>query len=133
MAERRLILRRDKSIQLSNNTDQEIASVINGALFHQNALAHVRIMNAKRNAKGAIAAITHPNATAEMALQYCDIIITAGRRVYKEVVDVEESESWERLKIDAVPLIRYMGKDTDGLEKMRAEFEAENEGIVIPT
>ena len=133
MAERRLILRRDESVPLFNRMDQEIASAINRALFHQKAPAHIRIMNAKRNAKGAITAITHPNATAEMALQYRDIIITAARTVNKGVVDVEENESWERLKIHAVPLIRYMGKGTEGLRKMREEFEAENEGIVIRT
>jgi len=133
MAERRLILIRDESIPLSNKMDQEIASAINRALFHQTAPAHVRIMNAKRNAKGASNAITHPNATGEMALQYRDIIITAARTVDKGVVDVEENESWERRKIHAVPLVRYMGKGREGLQKMREEFEAENEGIVIPT
>jgi hypothetical protein len=133
MAERRLILRRDESVPLSNKMDQEIASAINRALFHQKAPAHVRIMNAKRNAKGAITAITHPNATAEMAMQYRDIIITAARTVDRGVVDVEENETWERLKIHAIPLVRYMGKGTEGLQKMREEFEAENEGIAIPT
>jgi outer membrane biosynthesis protein TonB len=133
MAERRLILRRDQSVPLSNKMDQEIASAINRALFHQKAPAHIRIMNAKRNARGAITAITHPNATAWMAVHYRDIIITAARTVDKGVVDVEEKESWQRLKIHTVPLIRYMGKGTEGLEKMREEFETENEGIVIPT
>jgi len=37
------------------------------------------------------------------------------------------------LQFHAVPLIRYMGKGTEGLQKIRAEFEADNEGIVIPT
>jgi len=37
------------------------------------------------------------------------------------------------LKIHTVPLVRYMGKGTDGLQKMGEEFEAENEGIAIPT
>ena len=69
--------------------DQEIASAINRALFHQKAPAHIRIMNTKRNSKGAITAITHPNATAEMALQYLDIIITAARMVDKGVVDIQ--------------------------------------------
>jgi len=133
MAERRLILRRDESVPLSNKMDQQIASAINRALFHQKPPAHITIMNAKRNAKGAITAITHPNATAEMALQYRDIIITAARTVDNGVVDVEENESWERPKIHAVPLVRYMGKGTDGLQKMREELEAENEGIVIST
>jgi len=113
--------------------DHEIASAINRALTQPRAPAHIRIMNAKRNAKGAITAITHPNATAEMALQYRDIIITAARTVDKGVVDVEENESWERLKIHAVPLLRYMGKGTEGLQKMQEEFQAENQGIVIPT
>jgi len=133
MAERRLILRRDESVPLSNKMDQEIVSAINRALFHQKAPAHIRIMNAMRNAKGAITAITHPNTTAEMALQYRDIIITGARTVDKGVVDVEENESWERLKIHTVSLVRYMGKGMEGLQKMREEFEAENEGIVIPT
>jgi len=72
-----------------------MASAINRVLFHQKAPAHGRIINAKSNAKGAIPAITHPNATAEMALQYSDIIITAARTIDKGVVDVKENESWE--------------------------------------
>ena len=118
---------------LPNKMDQEIASAINGALFHQVAPAHIRIMNARRNAKGAITAITHENATAEMALRYHDIIISAVRTVDKGVVDVEGHETWERLKIHAVPLVRDMGKGSAGLQKMREEFEVENEGITIPT
>jgi hypothetical protein len=43
--------------------DQEIASVIHRALFHQQAPAHIRIMNARSNAKGAITAKMHQNAT----------------------------------------------------------------------
>jgi hypothetical protein len=133
MAERHLILRRDDSVPLFNKMDQEIGSAINTALFHQNAPALIRIMNAQRNAKGAITAMTHPNARAEMAPHYRDIIITSARTVDKGVVDVKENESFERLKIHAVPLVRYMGKRTGDLQKMREEFEAENDGIVIPT
>jgi len=81
MVERGLILRRHESILLTKTMHQEIVSAINRALFHQKAAAHIRIMNAKKNAKGAIAAITHPNAIAEMALQYRDIIITPARKV----------------------------------------------------
>jgi len=69
MAERRLILRKDESVPLSHKTDHEIASAINSALFHKTAPAHIRIMNAKRNAWGALTAITHPNVTTDMALQ----------------------------------------------------------------
>jgi len=90
-------------------------------------------MNTKTNAKGAITAITHANATSELGLQYSDPIIPAARTVDKGVVDVKENESWEWLKIHTVLLIRYMGNGTEGPQMMRDEFEAENKGIVIPT
>jgi len=67
-----------------------------------------------------------------MAMRYRDVIITAARTVDRGVVDVEENETWERLKNHAVPLERYMGKGTEGLQKMREEDKAENEGIAIP-
>jgi len=73
-------------------------------------------MNAKRNAKGVITAITHPNATVKMALQYHNIFITVVRAVDKGLVDVEENEYRERLKIHPVPVIRYMGNGTEGLQ-----------------
>jgi hypothetical protein len=132
LEERRIIIRRDEKVPLLNKMEQEIASAINSALFHQQAPAHIRIMNARSNAKRAITAITAQNPTAEMALHYRDIIIMGARTVDKGVFDVEENESWERLKIHAVPLVRYMGKGTEGMHKMREEFEAENEGVPIP-
>jgi hypothetical protein len=113
--------------------DQEIASAIHTALFHQKAPAHIRIMIAKRNANSTINAFTHQNAAAEIAMRYRDIISMPARTVDRRVIDVEENETWERLKIHAVPLVRYMGKGTEGLHKMGEEFEAENEGIAIPT
>jgi hypothetical protein len=132
MAERRLILRRDEGVPLPNKMDQEVASAFNRALFHQKAPAHIRIMNAKSHAKGPITAITHENATAVMALTYGDVIINAAHTVDKGVIDVEENESWERLKVHAVPLVRYMAKGTEGMQTMRDEIHAENEGVVIP-
>jgi hypothetical protein len=132
LANRRIILRRDEKVRLPNKMYQEIASAIKRALFHLQAPAQIRIMNARSNAKGAITAITHQNATAEMAMQYRDIIFTAARTVNKGVVHVEENETWERLKIHAVPLVWYMGRSTERLRKMREEFEAENEGVAIP-
>jgi hypothetical protein len=77
--------------------------------------------------------ITHQNATAEMAMQHRDIIIRAARTVARGAVDVEDNDTWERLKIHGVPLVRYMGKGTECLQTMEEEFEAENVGIAIPT
>jgi len=132
-ANRRLILSRDNSVPHTNKMDQEVGSAINRVLFHQQAPAHIRIMNARRNAKGVISAITHQNATAEMAMRYWNVIITAGMTVDRGVMDVEGNKTWERIQIHAVPLVRYIGIGTEGSQKMREEIEAENEGIAIPT
>ena len=89
-------------------------------------------MNAKRNTMGAITAIKHQNSMVEMALLYHDVIITSVRTVDKGIVDVQEHESWERLKIYAVPLIWFMGNGMEGLQTMPEEFQVKTEGIVIP-
>jgi len=54
--------------------DQEIASVINRALFHQKAPAQVQIMNTKRNATGTMMAVTHKSAMAAITLIYRNTI-----------------------------------------------------------
>jgi hypothetical protein len=51
----------------------------------------------------------------------------------KRVIDIEENASWERLKIHAVPLVRYMGSCKEALQKMQEESEVKNEGMAIPT
>jgi hypothetical protein len=56
--------------------------------------------------------------TAEMAMQHCDIITMVARTATRGVVDVEENETWERLKIHAVPLMRHIGNGTGGLQKI---------------
>jgi hypothetical protein len=47
-------------------------------------------------------------------------------------MDLEGNESWERLTIHTVPLVRYIGKGTKALQKMREEIHAENEVVMIP-
>jgi hypothetical protein len=90
-------------------------------------------MNAKWNANGKIAAVTHPNASAEHGLQTCNITIATARMVDKRIMDVEQIVSLNCVKIHLVPLILCMGTGTDSLQMMRDELEVENEGIVITT
>jgi hypothetical protein len=75
-------------------------------------------MNERRDAKGTIRTIAQQNAKVEMAMLYCDVIITATRTDDRGVVDVEENETGEWLKILAVPLVQYMRKGTEGLQKI---------------
>jgi hypothetical protein len=131
MGDRRQILRRDESFPLPRKMDKEFASADSGARFKLQGPAHVGSMNATKNAKGIISAIMHQIANAEMAHLYQYIIIRPGRSVEKEIIHMEGKESWERLKIHTVRLVRYKGKGTERLQKMREDIEAENEGVTI--
>jgi hypothetical protein len=56
--------------------------------------------------------------TAGIDLRYCDIIIMVTRTAEKVVIDVEETESCDRLTINAVPLVQYMRKAMDALQQI---------------
>jgi hypothetical protein len=57
-------------------------------------------------------------ATAGMAIRYCDIIITAATTEDKGVVDADENVIWQWLKINTVPLVQYMGNGTEDQMKI---------------
>jgi hypothetical protein len=118
MAERDPILRSVERVPLSSMMDSEIVSQINRVLFHQEAPAHIRIVNVRRNTMQAIKAITHENLTLQMALSYLDNIITAVKTVHKGVINHEENESWERRMIHSLPFLGYLGNGSHGLPKM---------------
>jgi len=90
-------------------------------------------MKARRNGISMITASMHHNATAEMAPRYREIIITDAKTHDKVVIDVKENESRERPMIRAIALVRYMGKGTEGLQKICVEIEVENKGVTIPS
>jgi len=119
MSERSWIIRRDESVPPRYKMHQEIASATHRAQFHQKALAHIRIRNTKRHPRGTLMAVTHYEETAAMEHIYRNVDITTACTVNKAVNDVRANTSWERLKIHAVPLVRYMGKGVECLKKMR--------------
>jgi hypothetical protein len=96
----------DEGVPRPNPIDQEISSAIIKAHFHQKAQPIIQSMNVKRNANGAITAITQPNAIGAIALGYCEVMINAARMVDMGVIDAEENLSWGRLKVHVVPLVR---------------------------
>jgi len=60
-------------------------------------------------------------------------VIKAARKEDAGIVDIETNELWERVKMHCVNFDRYLGKKTGGgLEKLRQELQAENEGVVLP-
>jgi hypothetical protein len=78
---------------LPRKLDQETVSAINTALLHQQALTQNRIINARRNTKGATTAIIHQIATLEMARWCRDIIITVLRTLDHGILDVKEHDT----------------------------------------
>lgn len=64
-----------------------------------------------------------------MLLLFRKGIIEAARKADKGIIDVRTNESWTALKI-LVPYGRY--RHPEGLADLRAQIEAENEGVIIP-
>jgi hypothetical protein len=77
--------------------------------------------------------MTTPQISAKAIVEhYHDVLIAAITSVDQHFIDVHAHESWTKLKIQAIPLRRFIGRGTEGVKKLRAEIEAENPGVVIP-
>jgi len=133
MEKRRVTFKRDNGLPLSQKKDLDISSEVNRALFEAKVPYFVRIQGVTRNTRGCLSTITTPGATAEMLIRYREIVIKAARKVDTGIVDIETNELWEKVKMHGVNFDRYLGKRTGGgLEKLRSELQAENEGVVLP-
>jgi len=133
MEKRRVTFKRDNGLPLSQKKDLHISSEVNRALFEAKVPHCVRIQGVTRNTRGCLSTITTPAATAGMLIRYQEIVIKAARKVDAGIVDIEMNELWERVKMHGVNFDRYLGKKTGGgLEKLRQELLAENEGVVLP-
>jgi len=133
MEKRRVTFKRDNGLPLSQKKDLDISSEVNRALFEAKVQYFVRIQRVTKNTPGYLSTITTPAATAEMLIQYRAIVIKAARKVDAGIVDIETNELWERVKMHGVNFDRSLGKKTGGgLEKLRQELQAENEGVVLP-
>lgn len=77
-------------------------------------------------------AIHHQTTLAVIARVDPDFVINPAGKVDMGVIDVEENGSWERLNVHALGLVRYIGKGTEGLQKMRDKINGANEEVVMP-
>jgi len=133
MEKRRVTFKRDNGLPLSQKKDLDISLEVNRALFEATVPHFVRIQVVTQNTRGCLSTIPTPGATAEMLIRYREIVIKAARKVDAGIVDIETNELWERVKMQGVNFDRYLGKKTGGgLEKLRQELQAENEGVVLP-
>jgi len=133
MGKRMVTCKRDNGLPLSQRRDLDISLEVNRALFEVKVPHFVHVQGGIKNTRGCFSTITTPQATAEMLIRYGEIVITAGRKLDAEIVDIETNELWERVKMHGVNFDRYLGKKTGGgLEKLRQELQAQNERGVLP-
>jgi len=107
-----------------------ITAAVNIALFKAKAPAHVRIQTIRRSAKGNLTASATPGADAKMLLHFRETILQAARNHDHDIVDVRSNENWPRMKV-LVPVAPYC--EMTGLDALKEEIEAENEGVEITT
>jgi len=69
---------------------------------------------------------------ARSRMGYC-VLSYSNSSAYSVNKTKQTNESWEWLEIHEVLLIRLTGNGTEGLQRMREDFKAENKGIVNPT
>jgi len=133
MKKRRVTFKCDNGLPLSQEKDLDISSEVNRALFEANVPHCIRIQGVTKNTRGCLSTIMNLGAMAEMLIRCREIVIKAARKVDAGIVDIETNELWERVKMHDVNFNRYLGnKPGGGLEKLRQELEAENEGVVLP-
>jgi len=128
----RVTVRGDNGLPVSQKKDLDISSEINRAMFEVKVPHFICIQGVTKNTRRCLTAITTPGATAEMLIRHREIVIKAARKVDAGIVDIETNELCERVKMHGVNFDRYLGKKTgQGLEKWRAELQAENKGVVL--
>jgi len=133
MEKRRVTFKKDKGLPLTQKKDLDISSEVNRALVEAKVPYFVHIQKVTKNTRACLTTITTPGATAEMLIRRREIVIKAARKVDTGIVDIETNELWERVKMHGGNFDRYSGKKTGGgLEKLRQELQAENEGVVSP-
>jgi hypothetical protein len=112
--------------------DQEFTAAINNCLYFKNAPQFHRVTKVARNIKGTITATTIPGVDATMLLcLYRNDILNAIQEVDQGVTDVCELDKWVWLKVHGIPLNHFMGKGTQGVQKLQVEIQANYEGVEV--
>jgi hypothetical protein len=84
------------------------------------------------NVRGTITALATPEASADMLVAWREVVVKAARRIDQRIIDLEKNETWEKVKMHGISFDQYAVKKSGGLEKLRQEIQAENEGVVVP-
>jgi hypothetical protein len=107
-------------------------AAINNCLYIKNAPQFHRVVKVARNIKGTITTTTAHGVDATTLLRlYRNEILNAIGEVDRGVTDIRELDKWVRLKVHGIPLNRFMGKGTQGVQKLQLEIQANHEGVAV--
>src|SRR6266576_460067 len=121
MDQREFVFVRNSS-QPRNYHEADLISAASRAMYQEGIPTHIRIFSLRRNSRGTLAGLSTPFAPVSQLLAYKDTILRSVRTVDPGIVNITANETWKRVKIHGVPLVRYLGKGTHGLNKLREEI-----------
>jgi hypothetical protein len=132
MEARCIVFSRDPAIKASPKPDQEFMAAINNCLYLKNTPQFHRIAKVAHNIKATITATTVPRVDATMLLHlYRNEILNAIREVDQGVTDVRKLDKWVGLNVHGIPLNHFMGKGTQGVQKLQLEIQANHKGVEV--
>jgi hypothetical protein len=107
-------------------------AAINNCLYLNNTPQFHHVVKVTCNAKATITATTIPGVDATMLLHlYCNEILNAIQEVNQGVTNVKKLDKWVYLKVHGILLNRFMGRGTQGVQKLQLEIQANHEGVEV--
>lgn len=117
--QRRILFARN--VQSRSCNPKDIIFEVNKALANARAHVTVRLIKMRYTEKGNLTSVVSQNACADGLLNYATVLMAAVKKLDPEVVLVEKTEKWRKLRVHGVALDRYMTEG--GLELAREEIE----------
>jgi len=119
LSQRRILFVRNA--QSSNCDPRDIMFEVNKALANARAHVTVRLIKMGYTDKGNLTGVVGENACADEVLAYASAVMAAVQKLDADVVYMDKTEKWCKLRVHGVALDRYMAEG--GLELARREIE----------
>ncbi|KHN93671.1 Endonuclease/exonuclease/phosphatase [Metarhizium album ARSEF 1941] len=117
--QRRILFARN--VQSHSCDPRDIMFEANKALANARAHVTVRLIKMRYTEKGNLTGVVSQHACADELLNYATVLMAAVKKLDPEVVLVEKTEKWRKLRVHGVALDRYTAEG--GLKLAREEIE----------
>jgi hypothetical protein len=110
-----------RNVQSYDRDPRDIMFEVNKALANARAHVTIRLIKMGYTEKGNLTGVMGENACAEDLFAHAQAVMAAVQKLDPEVVYMDKTEKWCKLRVHGVALDRYMTED--GLELARREIE----------